>query len=254
MGDIREEIVPNYHRYSTVESTNDLARDLARDGHPEGTVVVAAHQTRGRGRRGRDWLSPAGFGLYISVLLRPEGMAQTLSPRLTLVAAVALREALEETTGLRAGIKWPNDLWISGRKVAGILAEGSPGYVILGIGLNVGQEVPQALREEATSLAREKGEIVDPEIVLRAVTERVLSIYGRWQQDGFGPRVWKQIVEQYRQGSITLGNHVEVITESGSYRGWAEDLEENGHLRVRTETGQVRTVSSDDVSIRPRER
>lgn len=244
-------VQPAFHRFQRVSSTSDVLRQLAREGHPEGTVVVAREQTGGRGRRGRGWVSPAGLGLYLSVLLRPTGLEAARVPRLTVLSAVAARRGILGATGLSAGIKWPNDLWMSGLKLGGILAEGSADSVVIGIGLNVGADLPKELEGRATSLSREKGRVVDSEPVLQEVTRQLLDLYRRWREQGFGSGVWDLLMEEYRQASILLGRPVRVITGRGKYGGLAQDVDEDGRLLVRVGPGDVRALSSADVSVRP---
>ena len=152
--------------FSSIGSTNDVALALAEGADAEGTIVLADHQTAGRGRQGREWFSPAGSGLYVSVILTAgtPASARALSI-VTLAAGVALAEAVESVAGLRPEIKWPNDLLVGRRKLAGILAEssgGDAGTVVLGYGINVtGDAYPSAIRQRATSLESELGRPID---------------------------------------------------------------------------------------------
>ena len=226
-----------------VGSTQTEARRRAEAGAPEGTVVRAEHQTRGRGRLGRDWVDEPGSALLISIILRPPVEVSRL-PQLSLVAGIAVAEALGEASGLPVAVAWPNDLLIRGLKVAGILAEsfaGSAGagpVVILGIGVNVNQmRFAGDLVGRATSLAREGGRPFDRERLLTAVLERLEAWYQRWVAEGFGP-----VREAWRRASATLGRRVAV--EDG-VEGIAEDLGEDGALLVRTEAGAlVRRVAT----------
>lgn len=155
---------------------------LLRDGDPEGTVVVADEQTEGRGRLGRRWLAPAGTSLLCSVLLRP-AVDPTRLPELSLVAGRACAEAIAEVAGLETEVKFPNDVLVRGRKVAGILAEASDGRVVLGIGVNVAQDpgqLPADARTPATSLLVETGRAVDRAELLLALLERLELRYDEW--------------------------------------------------------------------------
>jgi len=226
-----------------VGSTQTEARRLAEAGAPEGTVVRAEHQTQGRGRLGRDWVDEPGSALLVSIILRPPVEVSRL-PQLSLVAGVAVAEAIGEASGLPVAVAWPNDLLIRGLKVAGILAEsfaGSGGagpVVILGIGINVNQTRFAAnLAGRAASLALEAGHPFDRDGALAAVLERLEAWYRRWLTEGFGP-----IREAWRQGSATLGRRV---TTDGGAAGIAEDLAEDGALLVRTGAGTlVRRVAT----------
>ena len=226
-----------------VDSTQTEARRLAETGAPEGTVVRAEHQTRGRGRLGHDWVDERGSALLVSIVLRPAVEVSRL-PQLSLVAGVGVAEALAEASGLPVAVAWPNDLLIRGLKVAGILAESFPGTgaagaaVILGIGINVNQtRFAGDLTGRATSLALEAGHPFDRARLLAAVLERLETWYRRWAGEGFGP-----VREAWRRGSATLGRQV---TVGDGIEGIAEDLAEDGALLLRTETGAlVRRVAT----------
>ena len=205
-----------------VGSTQTEARRRAEAGAPEGTVVRAEHQTRGRGRLGRDWVDEPGSALLISIILRPPVEVSRL-PHLSLVAGIAVAGALEEASGLPVTVAWPNDLLIRGLKVAGILAESFAGWggagpvVILGIGINVNQmRFAGDLAGRATSLAREGGRPFDRERLLTAVLERLETWYRRWVAGGFGP-----VREAWRRASATLG---QPVAADGGGAGIAEDL------------------------------
>src|SRR3972149_1730335 len=178
-------------RVGGVASTQIEARRLADGGAPEGTVVRAEHQTRGRGRLGRDWVDEPGSALLISIVLRPAVEVSRL-PQLSLVAGIAVAGALEETSRLPVAVEWPNDLLIRGLKVGGILAEPSIGadrvaVVILGIGININQtRLAGDLEGRATSLAREGARPFDRECVLTAVLERLEGRDRRWGAGGVG--------------------------------------------------------------------
>jgi BirA family transcriptional regulator, biotin operon repressor / biotin---[acetyl-CoA-carboxylase] ligase len=167
--------------YRFVERTASTQRLLGVD-DPEGAVVVADEQTEGRGRLGRQWLAPAGTSLLVSVLLRPD-VEPTRLPELSLVAGRACAEAIAETAGLETEVKFPNDVLVEGRKVAGILAEASEGRVVLGIGVNVSQEagqLPAQARTPATSLLVETGREIDRAELLVALLDRLERRYDEW--------------------------------------------------------------------------
>lgn len=230
------------HAYGTISSTQDELRRLAEAGASEGTLVVADHQTRGRGRMGRTWLDEPGANLLLSVLFRPEIPAARI-PQLSLLAAVASAEALRAATDLVIGIRWPNDLQVRERKVGGILAEGAAIgeqvlYVILGIGINLNQtEFPAELLMPATSLALEVGQALDRETLLETLLGSLDQWYARYRAEGFPP-----VREGWRRASATLGHWI----NGGGVTGVAEDLDLDGALLVRTAGGDlVRLIAGE---------
>jgi len=223
-------------RLAEIDSTQNAARALADAGAPEGTVVWAEHQTRGRGRLGRSWADEPGSALLISIILRP-GSPLSHFPQISLLTGVAVAEAIGEESGLPVTLVWPNDVFVHGRKAAGILAEsfasGDSGpVIILGIGVNVNQmRFPDDLATRATSLALEAGHPFDRERLLKILLERLEDWYRRWGAEGFAP-----VREAWRQGPGTLGQRVAVEEGIG---GIAVDVAEDGALVVRTDTGAV---------------
>ena len=181
------------HTRDTVESTQAVLGHLARAGAVEGTVVTARHQTGGRGRRGRQWWDAPGDSLLLSVLLRPPGPLADV-PQLSLVAALAVTEALWSAASVRGRIRWPNDVLAGGRKICGILPEavceaaGRVGHVILGVGINVNQTAfPGELADRATSLRLLTGRVQEPAALGAYVLEALDRWYGRWLAGGFAP-------------------------------------------------------------------
>ncbi|MFQ5829370.1 MAG: biotin--[acetyl-CoA-carboxylase] ligase [Candidatus Methylomirabilia bacterium] len=223
-----------FYAFPVVISTQDELRRLGESGAPEGTVVVADHQTGGRGRQRRTWVDQPGSNLLFSLLLRPE-MPAAQVPQLTLLAAVATREALIASTRLEIVIRWPNDLLVGRRKLAGILAEASAlddrvSQVILGIGINVNQTTFPELGAEATSLALELGHPLDREMLLEGLLAALDGWYTRCLREGFlGVR------EAWRQAAVSLGQPV----ATAGVAGVAEDLDVDGALLVRTGEGRV---------------
>ncbi|CEP68974.1 Biotin--acetyl-CoA-carboxylase ligase [Moorella glycerini] len=243
----------NLYYYDEVGSTNQVAKELADGGAPEGTVVIAEAQTGGRGRRGRSWLSPPHKGIWFSVILRPR-VTPALASQLTLLAAVAVAAAIRRHTGLPPGIKWPNDLLAGGRKVCGILTEikaeiDAIEYVVLGTGLNVNMEAGDfspEVRPLATSLFLELGRPVARLPLFQEILYQLEKWYERWQEEGFDPvrRAWKE-------ASVTLGREVEVNSWREVFRGVAVDIDAEGALLVRGGGGEVRRFNSGEVSLRP---
>ena len=230
--------------FPTVGSTNDVAATLAEEGEPEGTVVVADAQTAGRGRQGRVWVSPPAAGLYSSVILRPPAEALDL---VTLTAGVALADGLRAATGIDTSVKWPNDIYVHGRKVAGILAEGGaqaagPTHVVLGFGINLlPAALPPAIADRATSLERELGRAVDRGLVLAECLAAIAWRYGQLRR---GERT--AILDDWRtRARSTFGRGVEWDGPGGVRRGVAEDIDGRGALLVRTGSGRERLLAGE---------
>ncbi|MGE5673797.1 MAG: biotin--[acetyl-CoA-carboxylase] ligase [Mycobacterium leprae] len=234
-----------------VDSTNRLAKELARDGAADGLLVVADTQSAGRGRLGRSWQTPAGSAIAMSLVLRPNLPARAM-PRITLTAAVAVAEAIEQVTGAAVGIKWPNDLQLGGRKLCGILTEGEPGnFAVLGIGLNV--NVPAAafgadVRETATSLLIELGRPVARAALVAGILRALECRLDQLLSGDFAT-----LLDEWRRYSVTLGRPVRVLSADGSHRfdGVAEAVDEEGALVVRRADGILERVLAGEVSIRP---
>lgn len=242
------------HAFETIGSTNEHAFKLAQEGAFHGEIVVAEHQTAGRGRRGRQWVSPARKNLYFSAILRPELPPQR-APELTLVAAVALAETLTEA-GVDARIKWPNDVQVGGKKIAGILTELSADaervhFVILGVGVNLNlraSELPEELLSTATSLWEARGEKVPRALFAAALWTRLEEWLDRHADAGFAP-----VRERWKALSSTLGQEVLVRSERRELRGVAEDIDESGALILRTSDGALERILAGDVEqLRPK--
>jgi BirA family biotin operon repressor/biotin-[acetyl-CoA-carboxylase] ligase len=232
-----------FYPYRTIDSTQAAANRLAGEGAPEGSVVVADHQTRGRGRQGRNWWAEAGSSLLVSIILRPSIPADRL-PHFPLLGAVAGLEALKSVANLPIFIKWPNDLLVNQQKVAGILAGAGSAdrqvlQVIMGIGINVNQQsFPPDLQGQATSLALASGSEISREAVLEALLRSLDSWYRRYLEQGFSP-----VREAWRPGAVTLGQAVTI--SAPALEGVAEDLDEDGALLVRAEGRLVRIFSGE---------
>ncbi len=238
-----------YH--DAIDSTNRAAGDLARQGAVEGAVVVADAQTAGRGRMGRRWESPAGGNLYFSVLLTPS-VEPARVPQLALVAAAAVHEGLAEICpGLDPRIKWPNDILIGGRKVAGILCEASleadrVHRVILGVGINVnGTSLSRALRPTATTLRIEGGREVSRPALLGAVLNHLEARYEGWLRDGS----LRGLLASFERYSALNGRPVTAESYSGAVRGTARGITPTGELVIETAGGALVHLLAGDVHL-----
>lgn len=228
----------------TCESTSDEARALGMSGAPGGEVVVSDTQTAGRGRRGAAWFGTPGESLLFSILWRPE-LAKPLWPRLALAAGLAVAEACEAHVPL-AGIKWPNDIWISGRKIAGILVEAGPDFVVVGIGINVNTpSFPEAIRETSTSLAIETGHRVDRGELLGKTLARFVIHANRLNGD------FETLLGGVRQRCVLTGHLVDLRSPSGPVHGHCDGIGPSGELLVRTTQGLQHILQADDVRPRP---
>lgn len=237
--------------FDTLPSTNSYAKSLAMQGAPQGTMVIAGQQTQGRGRMGRSFHSPAGKGIYMSVILRP-GCAPRELMHLTSAVGVAMCDAVEKVCHIRPGIKWINDLVLRQRKVGGILVElgfdahGAVDYAIVGIGINCShtpEDFPPELQELAASLSMVSGKYVSPADMGCAMIEAMETLSRNLLSRKNG------IMEQYRADCITLGRQVRLMT-GDQPQGIALDVTEDGSLLVRLEDGTVTAVSSGEVSVR----
>lgn len=237
--------------YEETDTTNNRARELALEGAPEGTLVVAEKQTAGRGRRGKVWESPLGTGIWMSLVLRPQIMPAEASV-LTLLCGLATAEAIEAETGLSVGIKWPNDILINGKKAVGILTEmdcemSEVHFVIPGIGINVNTaSFPPEIADIATSLYLECGKTVSRRRLVHKVLERMEEHYETFLRTGS----FTAMLEDYRKHCITLGKEVHVLGREPFFAE-ALDITPEGELLVRrADNGKEEVVFSGEVSIR----
>lgn len=235
--------------FPEVGSTNTEAFRLAESGAPEGTVILAEHQSRGKGRLGRTWESPAGVNIYCSVILRPP-ILPVATPQLTFVSSLAVCRAIESVQGLAPLIKWPNDILLGGRKVAGLLNELSAetdrvNFLVLGIGLNVNMTVeqfPHDLRHPATSLAIEAGRHVERLAVMRALLAELDELYARYLREGFA-----SLRGEWEKRSSLCGRRVRVSSLGDDMEGVAVGIDDDGALLVRNDNGSVNRVLAGDV-------
>lgn len=227
-----------------VDSTNNIAKALAMEGEPEGTVVTASVQTRGRGRMGREWESPSG-GLYLSVILRPELPSGDLT-LLTVLSCLPVAQVIEEVCKVVPRIKWPNDVRVDSRKVAGVLAEvcyrgGEPRFMVLGIGVNLNTEPSSLSAPEAASLKGLLGREVDPERFMHTLLFKLDEFYSDF-------RAGKRDMDAYSRYSESLGADIEVRLGDQRVRGRGMHLDTDGALVFRSDDGMVyRATSVHDV-------
>ncbi len=239
--------------YEEIGSTNDRAKELAEAGAEHGVVVIAERQTAGRGRRGRPWVSPARKNLYFSVVLRPD-LPPARAAELTLVASLAVCDALRQAD-VAAGIKWPNDVLASGKKIAGVLTElaAEPDrvhWVVVGVGVNVNaaaEDFPAELRSEATSILLERGTPAPRALFAAACLTALESWIDRHAEEGFGV-----VRDGWRARSVTLGRAVVVRADDREIVGTAEDIDDQGALLVRDAQGLQRILAGDVALLRPR--
>lgn len=237
--------------FEQTNSTNDIIDKLAHDGVKEGVVVFAEAQTKGRGRLGRKWLSPPRKGLWFSVLLRPQLCLQAAT-QLTVASATALRRAIQSQTELETKIKWPNDILVGGKKVAGILTELNAEldrikYVILGIGVNLNlttADFPPELRPVATSLELECGKTVNRADLAVAILSQLDHDYQRIIAGQF-----IAVADEWETHCATIGRNVIIQTGQRQIRGRAESLGEDGELLLRTEHGHLEPIAGGDVTL-----
>jgi BirA family biotin operon repressor/biotin-[acetyl-CoA-carboxylase] ligase len=249
-------ITPVFHRFDSVGSTNDVALEMAREGAPGGTVVTTKSQTKGRGRRGRQWVDSPGQSIIMSAILRPDTPANRLS-ELAFTAAVAVAEMVEQECDLQPQVKWPNDVLIHDRKLCGILVETTGDAAIVGIGVNVRQtEFPSTLSstppcgggESAepggppgpTSIALEEGTCTD----VRRLTEALASsLFSTYELD------FKEILARWRKYMWGVGRLVEVVSVTGSVSGTIADIDYDGALLISEEGNLRRVIAADVIRI-----
>lgn len=237
--------------FDLTDSTNTQARFLAEEGAPHGTLVVAEKQEGGKGRRGRSWESPAGSGIWMSLLLKPE-MNPMNASMLTLIMALAAEKGIRETTGLQSMIKWPNDLVLNKKKICGILTEMATDqmeikYVIIGIGINVAQtEFPEEIKATATSLFLESGERVPRSKIIGGIMKAFEEYYEKFMET----EDMSGLIDEYNEKLANMNNEVCILAPTGDFRGVSTGINKTGGLMVRLEDGSETEVISGEVSVR----
>lgn len=236
--------------YETIPSTNALAKDMAKNGAAQGTVLLADSQSAGRGRLGRSFCSQTGAGIYMSVILRPDCDPQELM-HLTCAVGVAACDAVEDVTCFRPGIKWINDLVANGKKLGGILTElvmdgGTVRSAVVGIGINCTQtpsDFPSELQAIACSLSSVTGKAIDRASLAAALICRLEEMSRNLHER-------KAIMDRYRRDCVTLGKEITVISSELRRPGRAVGLEDDGSLLVQFQDGSTSAVNCGEVSVR----
>lgn len=235
----------------TVDSTNRIAMEIGDKGALHGTVVIADCQTKGRGRLGRTWVSPPGSNIYMSIILRPV-LEPKNAPILTIMASVASANALRNVTGLPIGIKWPNDLMASDKKLGGILSETRSInsrilFSVIGIGINVNsglEDLPPDLRAIATSIKNETGR----EESRANLIANILNEMDYWLK-GLSKDGKEHLLAEWRRLTLTLKKSVKAVVGKDTFTGIAEDIDDKGMLLLRLPSGVVKKISAGDVTI-----
>jgi BirA family biotin operon repressor/biotin-[acetyl-CoA-carboxylase] ligase len=242
------------HFFESLPSTNILAKQLAEAGALHGTAVIAANQTEGRGRLGKSWYSAAGKGLYCSIIARSRLSAEDY-PKITLAAGLGVALAIDRMAGVFSQLKWPNDIFIDGKKCGGILTESSSlnepverRYAVIGIGLNLGSAVvdfPADIRDKTTSLFIETGKNYDVQRVFSGIRGEVLRQLESFYNDGFQP-----ILASWKDRDFLLGKEMECVSSEGKIvAGVSLGPDAEGQLHVKAPNGQIHMVLSGDIRL-----
>lgn len=237
--------------YEETSSTNIEAKKYAEEGEPHGTLVVANKQNAGRGRRGRGWESPAGSSVYMTIMLRPEFSPDKAS-MLTLVMALAVGKAVTNVSGMKAKIKWPNDIVLNGKKICGILTEMSAEldyvhHVVIGVGINVNQQnFPEEIRKTATSLYLEGGQCY----ARAALIERSMYYFEKYYEKFLETQDLAGLLNEYNDSLINKGKGVCVLDPKGEFDGIALGINQSGELLVKKDNNDVVEVYAGEVSVR----
>ena len=236
--------------FDSIDSTNTKAKELAEEGHPSGTLVVADRQTAGKGRRGRSWESPSGIGIFMTLMLKPE-INPNHASMLTLVAAMATTRAIRRVTGVPAMIKWPNDIVMNGKKVCGILTEMSAqfdyiNHIVIGIGINVhNEDFPEEIAQTASSIYLESGQHIHRASLIEAFLEEFEDVYAEYLKT----EDMEGLVKEYDAMLVNRGRQVRVLDPKEPFEGKAMGITKKGELIVDTWESR-KLVSSGEVSVR----
>ncbi len=242
------------HFFKSTPSTNIIAKKLAEDGALHGTAVIAANQTEGRGRLGKSWYSAAGKGLYCSIIVRPK-LAVEDYPKITLAAGLGVALAIDRIACVLTQLKWPNDIFIDGKKCGGILTESSSlnepveqRYAVIGIGLNLGsafEDFPVDIRDKTTSLFIKTGKNYDAQRVFLTIRDEILLQLEGFSNDGFPP-----ILASWKGRDFLLGKEMECVSSKGKIiTGVSLGPDAEGQLHVKAPDGRIHTVLSGDIRL-----
>lgn len=242
----------NLMYFQTIDSTNNKAKELAANGYPNGTIIISEEQTLGRGRLGRNFISPKHKGIWLSVILRPDIDPMNV-PKVTQVGAAALIRTLKELD-IKAYVKWPNDIILNNKKICGILTEMSGelnkvNYVVMGIGINVNidaEDFPEELRTTATSISYELGRYIKRKELVSSLLNNFEILYDEFEKK----ESIDTSVRICRENSILIGKEVRIINRGKESIGKAIDLSDEGELLVEFDDGKVEKIISGEVSIR----
>jgi len=238
--------------YNSTGSTNSIAKELAERGEQHGTVIISEEQTIGRGRLGRNWISPKYKGIWMSIILRPNIVTENIS-QVTLIGAAAVHKAIMKM-GIKTSIKWPNDVVLNSKKVCGILTEMSGeidhvNYLVMGIGINVNleqEDIPMNLKQVATSLKIESGKYMDRKLLLSNVLNIFEGLYNDFVQSGNV----SETMQICRENSLLIGNEIQLINRGKAVKVKALDISDSGELVIENQQGKIEYIVSGEVSIR----
>jgi len=237
--------------FSRIDSTNQYAKRIAEEGAPDGTLIIADEQTAGKGRSGRTWVTPPAEAIAFTLLLRPKLSPDRIS-MVTLVMGLAVTNAVNSLYGVSAGIKWPNDVVIKGRKLCGILTEMSAevrqvNYIVIGVGINANlTSFPEEIREIATSLKLELGRDINRAELIARVMAEFERLYAEFEAQGdLGA-----VMQEYNELCLNAGSKVRVLDPNGEYTGTSRGINSMGELLVETEDGKMQEVYAGEVSVR----
>ena len=241
----------NIYYYNTIDSTNNKAKEIARE-EIEGSLVVAEEQTGGKGRLGRSWVSPKGKGIWMSLILKPNVEPFKLGP-ITLLGAASVYKALEKNN-VKSQIKWPNDILIEDKKIAGILTEMSAelniiNYLVMGIGINVNledEDLPSDLKNKATSIRIKENRVIDRKKLLADILNEFEDLYISFLKTGSSLKA----IDICRENSATIGRNIKLVRDKEEKNAKALDINTKGELIVEFENGQVENIFAGEVSIR----
>ncbi|HEX3022535.1 MAG TPA: biotin--[acetyl-CoA-carboxylase] ligase [Lachnospiraceae bacterium] len=237
--------------FDEVGSTNTVAKQFAEEQDSDGLLIVAEQQTQGKGRRGRNWDSPKGTGIFMSLILKPV-LEPSNASMLTLVAALAVNEGIRKYTGLESFIKWPNDIVVNGKKVCGILTEMSTevdyiNHIVVGIGINVNmRDFPAEIQHIASSLALESGHQIHRAELIAMIMEQFEHYYEQFLET----KDLSNFMDHYNRMLINVNREVQIITTEESYLAYALGINEHGHLLVRNNEGNISQIYAGEVSVR----